>query len=101
MRKLGLFIILLTVIAALVGIFGQDIAYFLGETVAILDPIRALTMVTILSISLFLFTFILATIFFMQQRIDTKVYLLLIVLLLVIGILVTIWSLFVLAMWWG
>ncbi|GKU82574.1 hypothetical protein [Niallia sp. NCCP-28] len=84
--------------ATLLGIFGQDIAYWF-ENIVNIDALYNLTIITVLSISIYLITILLAYVFF--KKINKQIFYSYIAIIVLIGLLTTLWSIFVLAMWWG
>lgn len=82
----------LLVLACLLGIFGQSLAYFLAELFGYGWPFHYLTILTVNSYIL---------LFFVIGMSIWKKYGLLLGVTCIVGGLVSIWSFFVLAMWWG
>ena len=85
--------------ASLLGIFGQDIAYYLVETYSVLKLHTVLKWTTGLSYVLYIFYLAFATIQYKREVIGRRVILTCIYLFVTIGGLVFVWSFFVLAMW--
>ncbi|WP_071458474.1 hypothetical protein [Bacillus massilinigeriensis] len=101
MRKAHVFLLLSLILATILGIFGQDIAYFINGNIREINPISYLTGITMASILLYLIAALLTFIFTKKQMIrkgNMGVYLLAICL---IGAPTSLWSLFVLIMWRG
>lgn len=88
-------------IAAFLGLFAQDIAYYFEDHLFYEPALKMLTIVTITSVSLFILAFIAGTILLSIERIKPKVYIRLLIANVFIGFFVSLWSLFILAMWWG
>ena|SRR5699024_6761664 len=98
---MSLILILTILLATFLGWFAQDIAYYFADHLFYQDPFTTLIVVTIISISLFIISFVLNTILLAKQKINPKIYTILLLVNVFIGFFVTLWSLFVLAMWWG
>lgn len=90
---------ILLVTATLLGIFSQDIAYFLGESISFLPSIIVLTIITGLVIGLFIYIFVKANALLNQNHTKSNRGLLLLFIIIFIGFIVSFWLLFVLAMW--
>ena len=82
----------LLVIACLLGIFAQPLAYYLAALFDLGRPFHYLTILTVNSYIL---------LFFVIGMSIWKKYGLLLGVTCIVGGLVSIWSFFVLAMWWG
>lgn len=87
------------VLATLFGVYGQGMAYFLNESFIEIHSIYSLSVLTILSIILFLISFVLSYHQYKKRKIKKNRIVLNISVF--IGLPVSCWSLFVLAMWWG
>lgn len=101
MRKANIIIFGSLILATIFGIFGQGMAYFLKENFVEISPIYYLTVLTIISIFLYLSCFVLTYLQYKKQRINKgrlKIYF---SVFGCISLLTSCWSLFVLAMWWG
>ena len=89
-------------IATIIGIFGQNMAYFLNENFFEVAPIFYLAVVTFVSISLNIMYFILVTRLYRKQKlIDMNLMTFLYVMGCFVALLTICWSLFVLIWWWG
>lgn len=99
MKRIILVVFLLGIMgfASFLGVYAQDIAYFFEEH---LEPFKTLTIVTITSVSLFIIVFVLNTILLSIQKVKRRVYIVLLTIDIIVGLLVSSWSLFVLLMWW-
>ncbi len=97
---LTVFLIGITLFAAFTGVYAQDIAYYFENHLFYQDPLKTLIIVTITSISLFLISFVLNTILLSIQKIKPRIYIILLIANVFIGFFVSLWSLFVLLMWW-
>ena len=98
---MSLILIVIILLATFLGWFAQDIAYYFSDHLFYKDPFKTLIVVTIISISLFIISFVLNTILLAKQKVNPKIYTILLLVNVFIGFFVTLWSLFVLAMWWG
>ena len=88
-------VILGLLVATYLGIFGQDISYYLNEQFPTIKLTTALTSVTFLSIGLYIFLSIFSVIF----EKPAKRYLTFTC--VIIGLSISVWSFFVWAMWMG
>ncbi|MEN1966576.1 hypothetical protein WMZ97_00740 [Lentibacillus sp. N15] len=89
------------ILGIILGIFGQDFAYLLHENFTKLDPIYNLTVLTLVSIFLFLNSLVLTYIQYKKQKIEKDKFGAYISVFFIVGLLTSCWSLFVLFMWWG
>jgi len=87
----------MTLFASYLGLFAQSIAYFFE---GLLPLMTTLVIATLLSIVLYISTFVLATILLTAENINHTMYIILLFLNNIIGFFISGWSLFVLAMWW-
>lgn len=87
------------ILATILGIYGQDIAYFLNRTVVTVSPVYFLTIITAASVLLFLVTPVL--VYKLNINSDIKRYAMTVGVNFLISIPISLWSLFVLIMWWG
>ncbi|AKO93361.1 hypothetical protein BEH_15555 [Priestia filamentosa] len=94
-------IIILLISATFLGVYGQDISYFLDENIIEWNAMYYLTAVTYISIFLY-FVKILWTYILQRKNVLKGNILNLYWLVTVIpSFLISLWSIFVLAMWWG
>lgn len=100
-KVLSIILLSMTLFAAFLGIYGQDIAYYFEDHLFYKSPLKTLIIVTVTSVSLFLVTLIIEIILLAVQKLKPKVFITLLMTNVVIGFFVSCWSLFVLAMWWG
>lgn len=89
------------ILATILGIFGQDIAYFISGNIVEVPTIYCLTVLTMLSVFLYLLTTLLTYIFVKKQQIKKNYLRTYITVICIFGLYISYWSLFVLAMWWG
>jgi hypothetical protein len=102
LKKWHFFILFLMIIATGLGVFGQSLAYFVDEHVANTNrSVYYLTIITVISILIYLVVPLLASLLMKLKCIDKKFTLLYIFGFGMIGICVSFWSVFVCAMWWG
>lgn len=87
--------------AAFLGWYAQDIAYYFENHLFYQDPFKTLIIVTITSVVLFIISFVINTILLAIQKVKPRIYIILLIANVFIGFFVSLWSLFVLAMWWG
>ncbi|HHX61775.1 MAG TPA: hypothetical protein GX707_13890 [Epulopiscium sp.] len=83
------------------GIYGQSISYYLDKNILENLAVYWLTIITIISISLFTIPAILAYRLNKKQKMKKEEFKLYFVINLVVGIMTSLWSLMVLIMWWG
>ncbi|MBU8590382.1 hypothetical protein [Priestia megaterium] len=99
--KANMLIFAFLFLATALAIFGQDISYFMDKNIIKLNPIYYLTAITCISIFLYLITIVLTYILNKKNKLkksNLDVYWLVI---LGLSLFVSLWSLVVLAMWWG
>lgn len=99
-KILAIFLLCITLFAALLGWYAQDIAYYLENHMLYQDPFKTLIIVTITSVGLFIIAFVIHTILLAIEKIKPRIYIFLLIANVVIGFIVSLWSLFVLTMWW-
>lgn len=99
--KANIFICIFLISATALGIFGQDISYFMDKNIIKLNPIYYLTAITCISIFLYLITIVLTYIFNKKNVLKKNILDLYWLVILGLSLFVSLWSLFVLAMWWG
>lgn len=85
--------------AIALGIFNQSIAYFIHDNIFQSAPIYYVTACTALSIALFIG--LTAYVVIKKQAFKQEHWTAFVVLTPVLGLMVSSWSLFVTAMWWG
>ncbi|MBM7655438.1 hypothetical protein [Neobacillus cucumis] len=102
MKKVHFFIWLLMIIATIFGIYGQSLAYFVDEHMANTNPpIYFLTIFTVISVCLYLVILLFAYLMIKVKKFDNKFNIIYIYGFGMIGFCVSLWSVFVCAMWWG
>jgi len=89
------------ILATIFGVFGQGMAYFLNENFAKIPPIYYLTVLTIISVFLYLISFVMTYLQYKKQGIEEVKLVSYFSVIGCIGILTSCWSILVLAMWWG
>ncbi|MBP2079412.1 hypothetical protein [Oceanobacillus polygoni] len=97
---LVVFLLGITVFASFLGLYAQDIAYYFKEHLFYEYPFKTLVIVTITSVSLFFIVFVISTILLSIQKLKPRIYIVLLAVNVIVGLLVSSWSLFVLLMWW-
>ncbi|MFF5996035.1 hypothetical protein AAGS61_14980 [Lysinibacillus sp. KU-BSD001] len=101
MVKSNILICSCLILATIVGIFGQGIAYFMNENIASIAPVYYLTILTATSVFLYVVTIVLTYIASKKNILDKNKLGIYFLVIGCIGILTSHWSLFVLAMWWS
>lgn len=95
MKRVQVLIIGSLLVATAFGIYGQHVSYFIGDHVAYTNPVYCLTLLTVISLLLYgltpVFTFVYARKLFVPYLLANGL----------LGVPVSFFSLFVLAMWWG
>ena len=86
---------------SILGVFGQGIAYFMNENIVKTYPLYYLTALTMISIFLYFFVFVLTYITFKKGKIEKDIFGIYLFAICVLILPTSLWSLFVLAMWWG
>ena len=98
---LSIALLCVTLFAAYLGLFAQDIAYYFTDDYFSGTPFQILIIVTLTSIGLFIIVCVVEMILLARKRLKANVFARLFIANLIIGCFVSIWSLFVLMMWWG
>ena len=101
MVKANSSIIVTLLLATSLGLFGQDIAYFIDDTIYHTAPYKYLVGATITSILLYLVTIVLIYISGRKNWLDKNTISAYMVITLLIGVFTSLWSVFVTAMWLG
>ena len=101
MRKTNAILFGSLILATILGLCGQGLAYFLNGIFAKIYPVYYLTALTIISLFLYLCSFFVAYFQYKKLRIGKEKLRLYILGISCIGLLTSCWSLFVLVMWWG
>lgn len=101
-RKFEIFVSINIILATIIGIYAQDITYYIvGDTLARTSLLYCLTIVTVISIVLFLTPPLLIYNGIKQSKLSKPVFIKYLMADAIIGSLTSIWSLFVLIMCWG
>lgn len=93
--KIKIFLYGSMILALTLGVSGQSISYYINENIVGLKPLYSLTVLVVTSILLF------ARRFNTKQNIRQKQFKLYFNINIVVGLVTSLWSLFVLIMWWG
>ena len=88
-------------IAVSFSIFGQGIAYFLNDHFETIEPVFYLTALTVISIGLYVTAPIYVYRYFKKEKIRGQKMESYLMSIAGIAIPTSLWSVFVLAMWWG
>ncbi len=89
------------VLATILGVYGQDISYYINNIIENFSPLFYLTIITLISILLFLIPPMLIFQFYKKQKDEDKKFNLYFGINAVICATTSAFSLFVLVMWWG
>ncbi|MDV2582728.1 hypothetical protein [Alkalibacillus haloalkaliphilus] len=95
MYIVGLYSMML--LAALLGWYGENIAYSFEEHLTVLNT---LLVVTVVSIALFIIAYIIGTILLAKGKVKPKMYMFFFTVNIVVGLLVSVRSIFFLTMGW-
>ncbi|AIF45337.1 hypothetical protein [Virgibacillus sp. SK37] len=98
---LSIAFLLITLFAAYLGLFAQDIAYYFADHLFNVSPFQVLIIVTLTSIGIFLMVFLAEMIILVRQQVKSILLKQMLFTNALIWIFVSVWSWFVLAMWWG
>lgn len=90
--------IIALIVATILGIYGQDLSYYFSERFPTIELTTAITIVTFLSIGLYIITPILLFIF---NKFEKTYLMMSVIACVLIGFPISIWSFFVWAMWMG
>jgi hypothetical protein len=94
----SIFVIIGLIVATILGIYGQDISYFINDQIPTIDLRISITIVTFLSIGLYIFIPILL---FISNKVKKVFFWIYLTLSILIGLPTSGWSFFVWAMWMG
>lgn len=99
-KVLSIVLLCMILFAGYLGMFAQDIAYYLAD---LFDetPFKMLNIVTVTSIGLFILIFVVQMILFARNKLKPKLFAAMLMANVSIGGLVSLWSLFILVIWWG
>ncbi|WP_153721671.1 MULTISPECIES: hypothetical protein [Sporosarcina] len=101
MMKMTLSIMISMIIATILGVYGQGMAYFMTDYAVDINPVYYLTGFTVISLLLYVVSFILASLLMKNKSIsDWKVSGALLA-ISIIAVPISMFSFFVTAMWWG
>jgi hypothetical protein len=92
------FVIIGLIFATILGILGQDISYYFNERFPTIELTTAITIVTFISIGLYIIIPISLFIFIKTEKI---LFIVSVITSVLIGLPISIWSFFVWAMWMG
>ncbi|MGP4066611.1 hypothetical protein ACTWPF_17085 [Oceanobacillus sp. M65] len=100
MRKTiqSIFVIIGLIVATILGIYGQDISYYINDQIPTIELRISITIVTFLSIGLYIFIPILL---FISNKVKKVFFWIYLTLSILIGLPTSGWSFFVWAMWMG
>lgn len=101
MIKINVLIFGSMILATILGVFGQGLAYFMNENIVKTYPIYYLSVLTLISIFLYVVSFILTYVSLKKRKIEKEIFDLYLIAICLLGLPTSLWSLFVLAMWWG
>ncbi|GIN96052.1 hypothetical protein J6TS1_19220 [Siminovitchia terrae] len=101
MTKNNVLVFGVVVFATILGIYGQDIAYFFNDNVAKIYPIYYLSAITLISIFLYLVALLVTYLSYKKKIVDKGKFVVYLSTILIIGLPTSFWSNFVLLMWWG
>ena len=99
MKKTRITILICSITAVVLGVWGQTISYFLSNNIVAILPIYYLTAITIISVTLFILAFFLSFFLYTNREKGGGIVLIQQLGILAIGIPTSLWSLFVLFMW--
>ena len=92
---------ILIIIATTFGIYGQSLAYFLEKITNTNNAVYYLTAFTVIIILIYLVTPLIAYLMIKFEKMDDKFIPFYILIFGMLGIFVSLWSVFVCVMWWG
>lgn len=88
-------------IASILGIWGQSIAYGLHDLFGQIDAFRYLAVATIVSIVMFIANPLFIFRFILREKITPKTGVISVIVTVLFGIPISVSALFILAMWWS
>ena len=101
-RPVFISLLILMLVNLWLGMEAQDLAYFFFFFFGVLDrPAMYLTIITVISLAIYVFVLGFMIIQKIRGQLWASNHVYIIILLLAIGLVVNLWSIMVLAMWWG
>ncbi len=94
----SIFVIIGLIVATILGIYGQDISYYINDQIPTIELRISITIVTFLSIGLYIFIPILL---FISNKVKKVIFWIYLSVSILIGLPTSGWSFFVWAMWMG
>lgn len=101
MKKIKLYIYAIMALATIFAVYAQDISYYIDNTFDKISPLYCLRILTLISIILFLMPPILITRLIKNEKVEHKEFTSYFIINSLIGVVFSIFSLFVLFMWWS
>lgn len=89
------------ILATMLGVFGQDLSYYMSESFMEISPVTYLTVLTVISVFLYVLSFVVTYIAYKKQGNKNDKFYFYFLAIGLIGISISLWSVFVLAIWWG
>lgn len=99
--KSNVLAIILFAAATVIGVYGQDLAYSLNDWIPSIDPLTFLTILTIICITFFIASAIVVHVTTRKKNENYGAYFVIFSGIVVIGGVISVWSLLILASWWG
>lgn len=94
----SVFVVIGLIVATILGVFGQDISYYLNAQFPIIKLITSLTFVTFLSIGMYI---IIPVLLFISKKVKKELFKISFIVCISVGLPISMWSFFVWAMWMG
>ncbi|MDF2546133.1 MAG: hypothetical protein K0R93_1031 [Anaerosolibacter sp.] len=101
MIKLHFFMYGSMILATMLGVYAQSISYYINSNIVKISPLYSLTVLTMISILLYTVPPMFAYKFINKQQNGEASYVPHIYINSLLGVSISVWSLFVLIMWWG
>lgn len=102
--KFKWFIVISVILASIIGIYGQSITYYIVDNILgrdVFSLVGCLTILTLLSVLLFLIPAILIWVGIKKSKLSKQVFSKYFLTDVTIGCFISLWSILVLIAWWG
>lgn len=99
--KIVISIISSMIIATILGVSGQGLAYFMTEHAIDINPVYYLTVFTVMSMLLYIVSFVLAYLVMKKEKVSGGSAVFSLLVISIVAVPVSMFSFFATAMWWG
>ncbi len=102
--KFKCFVVISVILASVIGIYGQTMTYYIVDNIftrGTLSTVACITSLTILSILLFLVSSMATFVGIKQSKLREEVFSKYLFVDLILGCLISLWSVLIITVWWG